>query len=56
MKVIFVLTAVLLVMLVGFKVVQLIDRFLLRYILGRYDFYKNLTSKLEDFNSRMKGR
>ncbi len=55
-KVIIVLIAVLLTFLVGFKIVQIIDRYLLRFILGRYDFYKNLTSKIEDLNSRMHGR
>ncbi len=55
-KVIIFLIAVLLTFLVGFKIVQIIDRYLLRFILGRYDFYKNLTSKIEDLNSRMHGR
>ncbi len=55
-KVLMILGGVLLTFLVGFKVVRLIDRYLLRFILGRYNFYKNITSKLEDFNSRMHGR
>lgn len=55
-KVLIVLAAVLFTFMVGLKVVQIADRYLLRFILGRYDFYKNLTSKIEDFNSRMHGR
>ena len=55
-KVLMILGGVLLTFLIGFKVVRLIDRYLLRFILGRYNFYKNITSKLEDFNSRMHGR
>jgi magnesium transporter len=56
LKVIFVLSAVLFVFLVGFKLVQIIDRFLLRYFLGRYNFYKHITSRLEDFKLRMRGK
>ena len=54
-KVIMVLVAVLLTILLGIKVVQLIDRFFLRFVLGRYNFYKKLTSNIEDLGTRLRG-
>lgn len=54
-KVLIVLLGVLLTILLGIKIVQLIDRYLLRFILGRYNFYKKLTSNLEDLGTRLRG-
>lgn len=54
-KVIIVLLAISAIFLVGFKVVRLIDQYLLRFFLGRYSFYQNITSKIEDISSRMHG-
>lgn len=55
-KVIVVLVSVLLTFLIGFKIVQLADRYLLQFVLGRYDFYKNLSSSIEDLSSRFRGK
>lgn len=54
-KVVMVLVGVLLIFLLGFKLVQIIDHYLLRFVLGRYDFYKNLTSNIEDLGNRLRG-
>ena len=55
-KVVVILVSVLLVCLLGIKLVQLIDHYLLRFVLGRYSFYKNLTQNLEDFGDRLRGK
>ncbi len=54
-KVLLVLVGVLSVCLLGFKLLQIIDRYFLRYILGRYDFYKNLSTQIDDLSSRFRG-
>lgn len=55
-KVLIVLAGVLLLFLLGFKLVQLADRYLLRFVLGRYDFYKNLSTNIEELSSRFRGK
>jgi magnesium transporter len=51
-----ILGGVLLVCMVGLQIIHLIDRYLLRYILGRYDFYKNIQTQIEDFGNRIRGK
>ncbi len=55
-KVLIVLLGVLLTILLGIKVIQLTDRYLLRFILGRYNFYKKLTSNIEELGTRLRGQ
>jgi magnesium transporter len=55
-KVLVVLLGVLGVCVLGFKVLQLMDRYFLRYILGRYDFYQNWATQIDDLSSRFRGK
>jgi len=51
-----ILGGVLLATILGFRVFKLIDRFVLRLFLGRYDVYKNLVAKLEKLDRDLSGR
>lgn len=55
-KVLFLLIAVFVVCLLGLKVIRMIDAYLLRYFLGKYDFYRSFVSRLGDFDQRFKGQ
>jgi magnesium transporter len=55
-KVLIVLGAVLLVVVLGIPVVHLIDRYILRVILGRYDFYKNISTSIDALGERLRGK
>jgi len=55
-KVVWVLAGVFLFFLLGFKVVRVIDNYVLRFLLGRYDFYRNLTVKLDEISDRLRGK
>ncbi len=55
-KVIWVLVGVFLFFLLGFKVVRAIDNYVLRFLLGRYDFYRALTTRLDEISDRLKGK
>jgi len=55
-KVLWVLAGVFLFFFLGFKVVRVIDNYVLRFLLGRYDFYRNLTTRLDEISDRLKGK
>ncbi|MEC9281468.1 MAG: CorA family divalent cation transporter [Bdellovibrionota bacterium] len=53
--VVYVLLGVLAVFLLGFKVVQILDLLILRFLLGKSDLYQKLRSRLEDVSKQLKG-
>lgn len=55
-KVLITLGLVLLVCLLGGKIIQLIDAFILKYILGRYNFYQNILKRVAELDQRLKGQ
>jgi len=55
-KVLIVLGMVLVVVVLGIPIVHLIDRYILRLILGRYDFYKNISTSIDALNKRLRGK
>lgn len=55
-KVLLIMGGVLLVCLMGFQIVRVIDRYLLRFLIGRYDFYKNISARIDEFSSRLRGK
>lgn len=55
-NVMLILAMVILVVLMGGKVIQLIDAYVLKYILGRYNFYQNILKRVSDLDQRLKGQ
>lgn len=55
-NVVIILASVLLVCVLGFQILRLIDRFILRFILGRYNFYKNISNRVEELSDRLRGK
>ncbi len=55
-KVVMILGLVLFVCLLGGKVIQLIDAYALKYILGRYNFYQNILKRVAELDQRLKGQ
>lgn len=56
MNVIYLLIGITLVVLIGLKVIRIIDHYILRYLLGRFSFYKNISSRFEEIEKRLSGR
>lgn len=54
-NVVFILIAVTILALLGLKVIRVVDQYLLRFLLGRFNFYKNISKRFEDIESRLKG-
>ncbi len=50
MYVVYVLGGVLLFFTVGFRIIKIFDKLLLRYVLGRYRFYQALSKRLQSMN------
>jgi hypothetical protein len=40
--------------LVGVPIVKIIDNYLLRFLLGRYDFYKSITKRIGRLDDHLK--
>lgn len=55
-EVLLILATVLFISVLGIPVIHLIDRYILRIILGRYDFYKNISNKIDELGVRFRGR
>ncbi|MGE4134023.1 MAG: CorA family divalent cation transporter [Bdellovibrionales bacterium] len=55
-KVLVILLLVLLACITGIPILHLIDRYLLRWLLGRYDFYKDISSRLDELGERWRGK
>lgn len=54
-RVLLILGAVLVVVILGSKIINIIDRNILRYFLGKYDFYQSMLAKVSDLEKRLKG-
>lgn len=55
-KVVLVLAIVLVTCVLGLRIVKAIDHYVLQFLLGRYDFYKNISHRLKEFDQRIKGK
>jgi magnesium transporter len=55
-KVLLLLGVVFVLSLVGIKVVRMADAYILRYFLGRYDFYRSFVSRLGEIDQNLKGK
>lgn len=55
-KVLLILAGVLTFCLMGFKIIRLLDRYILRFLIGRYDFYKNISARLDELSERLRGK
>ncbi len=54
-NVLYLLGGVVVFCLVGMRVLKVIDRYIFRNFLGRYDFYKKLLSRFEDIDAKLRG-
>lgn len=55
LTVVAILAGVTIFTLIGLKLVRVIDKYLLRFFLGRFNFYKNLTERFEKIDKHLKG-
>jgi len=55
-NVVILLCAIVLFILLGANVIRMLDHYILRFFLGRYNIYKNLLSRFDEFDKRIKGR
>ncbi|MCB0418903.1 MAG: hypothetical protein KDD39_14750 [Bdellovibrionales bacterium] len=55
-KVLIVLAVVLITCLLGLRIAKAIDHYILQFLLGRYDFYKNISNRLNELDQRLKGK
>lgn len=55
-KVLLLLGSVLIFCLVGIKLVRMVDQFFLRLFLGRFDFYKKLSTRISELDHRLRGK
>lgn len=52
--VIIILLGIIVVALLGLPVIKIIDKYLLNYLLGRYDFYKSITKRINRIDDHLK--
>jgi magnesium transporter len=52
--VLFVLAGIVALALIGLPVIKLFDKYLLRFLLGRYDFYKSITKRVGKLDDHLK--
>ena len=55
-KVILIMTAVLVFLLLGVQIISWINRYILRILIGRYDFYKTLSARIDGLSVRLRGK
>jgi magnesium transporter len=55
-KVVYILLSVLGVCVLGIQAVRLANKYILRLLLGRYSFYKNISKRIEDISDRLSGK
>lgn len=55
-KVVLLLAGVFFVLFLGMPILHWIDRYLLRYVLGRYNFYKNIAKRIDELSERLRGK
>lgn len=55
-KVLIIMAGVLIVCLMGFQIVYWVDRYILRFLIGRYDFYKTISSRIDELSQRFRGK
>jgi magnesium transporter len=55
-KVLFILLAVIVFCLMGFQIMKLANKYFLRFVLGRYSFYKNISNRIDELSHRLSGK
>jgi magnesium transporter len=55
MNVIYLLVGISFLTLGGLKLIKTADHYLLRYLLGKFDFYKRISKRFEEMEHRLKG-
>ncbi|MCO5144266.1 MAG: hypothetical protein M9962_14345 [Oligoflexia bacterium] len=55
-NVVAILFLVLIISVMVIPVVHFIDRYILRLILGRYDFYRNISARIDELGDRLRGK
>ena len=55
-KVVLLLAAVFFVLFLGVPIVRWLDRYILRFILGRYDFYRVISARIDEISGRLRGK
>jgi magnesium transporter len=55
-KVVLILISVFFVCLLGIQAIQLADKYILQFVLGRYSFYKNISKRIEELGNRLTGK
>lgn len=53
--VVIILVCVFITCALGLRVIKAIDHYILKFLLGRYNFYKNITKRLSEIEERLKG-
>ncbi len=54
LRVVYILLGITVVLLLGIRLVKLIDKYFLQFIFRKYSFYKNFKNKVESFDKRFK--
>ncbi len=52
--VLFILSGIVVVALLGIPVIKVFDKYLLRFLLGRYDFYKSIAKRIDRLENQLK--
>ena len=55
-NIIYLLCSVVAFCLIGMRLLKAIDKFIFRTIFGRYNFYKNLFTRIDDFDAKLRGK
>lgn len=55
-KVLLIMGFVFMMCVLGLQIIKWINRYILRILIGRYDFYKNISSRIDDLSVRLRGR
>jgi magnesium transporter len=54
-KVLVILASVLLACVLGIQMIRMADKYILRFIIGRYSFYKNISKRIDELSERLRG-
>jgi len=55
-KVLLILVSVLLACVLGVQIVRVANKYILRFIIGRYNFYKDISKRIDELSERLRGQ
>ncbi|MCB0411187.1 MAG: hypothetical protein KDD22_01590 [Bdellovibrionales bacterium] len=55
-KVLLILIAVFLACVLGIQIMRIANKYILRFLLGRYSFYKNISKRIDELSERLRGQ